>query len=76
MRRPFLLPATWRGWLVAAGFTLVIAAGIWPAVALVNRAEWVFGLPPLLVWSYLILLGCCLVMALGNRLIRGEVDDD
>ena len=76
MRRSLLFPATWRGWLVLAAFLIVIVAGIWPAVALVNRAELVFGLPALVSWSYLILLSCCLVMALGNRLIRGEVDDD
>lgn len=76
MHRSFVLPATWRGWLVLAAFSLVIAAGIWPVVALDNRAQLVFGIPALMSWSYLILLGCCAAMGLGNWLIRGEIDDD
>ncbi|MGQ7246533.1 hypothetical protein ACUN9Y_04245 [Halomonas sp. V046] len=75
MRRSFLLPTSWRGWCVLVCFALVIAAGLWPVIELVNRGGLVFGLPALVTWSYVILLGCCAVMALGNLLIR-EIDDE
>lgn len=76
MSQYFVLPSSWRGWLVLAGFVAVIVAGIWPVIGLVNRPVLVMGLPAVAVWSYLIIFACCGVMALGNLLVAEEGGDD
>ncbi|QEM83396.1 hypothetical protein [Halomonas binhaiensis] len=75
MRPTFVRPTSWRGWLVLIGFVSVILAGIWPVIGWVNQAVLVAGMPKLLVWSYVVLLSCSLMMWLGNLLI-GERGDD
>lgn len=51
--------------LLSAG---VIAVGLWPAIALLNRAQLVLGLPVLAAWACLIPLLCTALMLLANRL--------
>lgn len=75
MRSTFVRPSSWKGWLVLVAFISVIVAGIWPVVGWVNQAVLVLGLPKLLVWSYIVLMCCTLVMWLGNMLV-GEGDHD
>ncbi len=73
MSSSLVVPASLRGWLVLVAAVAVFAAGIWPVIALVNQARLVLGLPALVAWSYLILVGCTLTMLLGNRLLhRGQ----
>ncbi|WP_251977013.1 hypothetical protein [Salinicola avicenniae] len=67
-QRP-ILPATAAGRLVLALFVLVILAGLWPTVLLVNQAALVLGLPMLGAWACLIVIASTAVMLLGNRLL-------
>ncbi|WP_104204695.1 hypothetical protein [Billgrantia saliphila] len=76
MRRPIVLPTSWKGWIVSSGFLLVIVAGVWPMIGWVNRATLVFGVPALVAWSYLIIFSCCAIMVLGNRLVGEDESDD
>ncbi|ALM51086.1 hypothetical protein [Halomonas huangheensis] len=75
MRSTFVRPSSWKGWLMLVAFISVIVAGIWPVVGWVNQAVLVLGLPKLLVWSYIVLMCCTLVMWLGNMLV-GEGEHD
>tara|TARA_B100000678_G_C18091443_1_gene454901 strand:+ start:178 stop:480 length:303 start_codon:yes stop_codon:yes gene_type:complete len=75
MSSSLVVPASLRGWLVLVAAVAVFAAGIWPVIALVNQARLVLGLPALVAWSYLILVGCTLTMLLGNRLLHRDQDE-
>ncbi|USZ50173.1 hypothetical protein [Halomonas sp. DN3] len=75
MSSSLVVPTSLRGWLVLAASVAVFAAGIWPVIALVNQARLVLGLPALVAWSYLILVGCTLTMLLGNRLLHRRQDE-
>ncbi|RKR07595.1 hypothetical protein C7446_0410 [Kushneria sinocarnis] len=63
----FVRPTSRRGWLLLAAFILIIAAGCWPVIALVNQPVRVLGLPLIALWAYGIVLASVAVMALGNR---------
>ncbi|KAA0019858.1 hypothetical protein F0A16_05945 [Salinicola corii] len=69
MNHRLILPATTRGKLILALFTVVILAGLWPAVLLANHAVLVLGLPALATWSCLIIVASTAVMLIANRLL-------
>lgn len=75
MPSSLVVPTSPRGWLVLAAAVAVFAAGVWPVIALVNQARLVLGLPALVAWSYLILVGCTLTMLLGNCLLHRRRDE-
>ncbi|MFC0268605.1 hypothetical protein [Kushneria aurantia] len=68
MKTSFLLPLSVRNRVLLALFVVVILAGIWPAIGLVNSAALVLGVPLLAAWSCLIPLACTALMLLANRL--------
>ncbi|OHV08179.1 hypothetical protein [Kushneria phosphatilytica] len=75
MPSTFVRPTSRRGWLLLIAFILIIAAGCWPIIALVNHPMRVLGLPLIALWAYVIVLASVAVMALGNRwLARRERD--
>lgn len=69
MNHRLILPTTTRGKLMLALFTLVILAGLWPAVLLANHAVLILGLPALAAWSCLIIMASTAVMLIANRLL-------
>lgn len=74
MKRGVVLPATAAGWCLLLAFLGTLILGIWPVIGWVNHQEMWWGLPPILVWSYGIVLVSCGVMAWANRVV--ERDDD
>ncbi|MFK4017378.1 hypothetical protein [Cobetia marina] len=69
-----VVPASWRGWSLLAVFLLLIALGIWPVIGWVNQQSSLWGMPSLILWSYLIIFACSGAMLLGNRLLPDEED--
>ena len=51
---------------------MLVLAGTWPVIGLVNRATLVMGLPLMVVWSYVIILSCVAVMLVGNRIVERD----
>lgn len=72
MRHPFVLPTSRAGWGLLIAFVVCVLAGIWPVIGLFNRAALLFGLPLLIVWSYVIIFACVGVMLIGNRIVEGD----
>ena len=50
----------------------LVMAGTWPIIGLVNRATLVLGLPLMVVWSYLVIFSCVVVMLIGNRIVERD----
>lgn len=72
MGRLLVLPASRAGWGLLFAFVGLVLMGIWPVIGWVNRATLVMGLPLLVVWSYLVMLACVVVMLIGNRIVERD----
>ena len=72
MRRLWVLPTSRAGWWLLVAFVGLVGAGIWPVIGWVNRATLVMGLPLLVVWSYVIMFACVVVMLVGNRIVERD----
>ncbi|MFB9866373.1 hypothetical protein [Vreelandella sulfidaeris] len=72
MHRFLVLPTTRAGWGLMIAFVALVAMGIWPVIGWVNRATLVLGLPLMVVWSYLIIFACVVVMLIGNRIVERD----
>ena len=72
MRRLIVLPTSRAGWGLLIAFVALMAAGTWPVIGLVNRATLVLGLPLMVVWSYLVIFACVVVMLIGNRIVERD----
>ncbi|WP_252107104.1 MULTISPECIES: hypothetical protein [unclassified Halomonas] len=72
MRHLFVLPTSRAGWVLLAAFVMLVLAGIWPVIGFVNRAALVFGLPLMIVWSYVVIFSCVGVMLVGNHIVEGD----
>jgi hypothetical protein len=53
-------------------FVALVMAGTWPVIGLLNRATLVMGLPLMVVWSYLVIFACVVVMLMGNRIVERD----
>ncbi|WP_386079428.1 hypothetical protein ACFIOZ_15405 [Vreelandella sp. F11] len=72
MRRLLVLPTSGAGWGLLIAFIVLVMAGTWPVIGLVNRATLVMGLPLMVVWSYLVIFACVVVMLIGNRIVERD----
>ncbi|MBF59435.1 hypothetical protein KF947_04650 [Halomonas sp. FeN2] len=72
MRRLWVLPTSRAGWGLLIAFLVLVLAGTWPVIGWVNRATLVMGLPLLVVWSYLVIFACVVVMLIGNRIVERD----
>ena len=72
MRRLLVLPTSRAGWGLLMAFVALVGAGTWPVIALVNRATLVLGLPWVVVWSYLVIVACVVVMLIGNHIVERD----
>lgn len=72
MERLLVLPTSRAGWGLLIAFVLLVLAGSWPVIGWVNRATLVMGLPLLVVWSYLVIFACVVVMLIGNRIVERD----
>ncbi|MDQ7728618.1 hypothetical protein [Halomonas sp. SpR8] len=72
MGRLFVLPTSRAGWGLLIAFVALVLAGIWPVIGWVNRATLVMGLPLIVVWSYLVIFACVVVMLIGNRIVERD----
>ncbi|NGO90324.1 hypothetical protein [Halomonas sp. 18071143] len=72
MRRLLVLPTSRAGWGLLMAFVALVVAGTWPVIALVNRATLVLGLPWVVVWSYLVIFTCVVVMLIGNHIVERD----
>jgi hypothetical protein len=72
MRRLLVLPTSGAGWGLLIAFIVLVMAGTWPVIGLVNRATLVMGLPLMVVWSYLVIFACVVVMLVGNRIVERD----
>ncbi|MGO2146694.1 MULTISPECIES: hypothetical protein [Halomonas] len=72
MRRLLVLPTSRAGWGLLIAFLTLIAMGTWPMIGWVNRATLVLGLPLIVVWSYLVIFSCVVVMLIGNRIVERD----
>lgn len=72
MRRLLVLPTTRAGWGLLTAFLALLAMGTWPVIGWVNRATLVLGLPLMVVWSYLVIFACVVVMLVGNRIVERD----
>ncbi|MFI0471921.1 hypothetical protein ACGLWX_04255 [Halomonas sp. HMF6819] len=72
MRRLFVLPTSRAGWGLLLAFIVLVLAGTWPVIGLINQAALVYGLPLMIVWSYVIIFSCVGVMLVGNRLVERD----
>ncbi|BBI63363.1 hypothetical protein [Vreelandella sulfidaeris] len=72
MRRLIVLPTSRAGWVLLIAFVALVMAGTWPIIGLVNRATLVLGLPLMVVWSYLVIFSCVVVMLIGNRIVERD----
>ncbi|WP_233593277.1 hypothetical protein [Cobetia sp. cqz5-12] len=59
-------------------FALLVVMGIWPVIGWVNQQTLLWGMPSLIIWSYLIIFACSGAMLLGNRLLtrRGDAQHE
>ena|GEM_PF-1393004 len=65
-----VVPSTWRGWSLLVIFLLLVVMGIWPVIGWINQQTLLWGMPSLIIWSYLIIFACSGAMLLGNCLLR------
>lgn len=72
MERLLVLPTSRAGWGLLIAFLALVLAGTWPVIGWVNRATLVMGLPLLVVWSYLVIFACVVVMLIGNRIVERD----
>ncbi|MGQ7261626.1 hypothetical protein [Vreelandella sp. V005] len=72
MRRLIVLPTSRAGWGLFIAFMALVIAGTWPIIGLVNKATLVLGLPLMVVWSYLVIFACVVVMLIGNRIVERD----
>lgn len=72
MGRLLVLPTSRAGWGLLIAFVALVLAGIWPVIGLMNRATLVMGLPLMVVWSYLVIFACVVVMLIGNRIVERD----
>lgn len=72
MRRLLVLPTSRAGWGLLIAFVVLVLAGTWPVIWLVNRATLVMGLPLMVVWSYLVIFACVGVMLIGNHIVERD----
>jgi len=72
MRRLLVLPTSRAGWGLLIAFVTLVAMGTWPVVGLVNRATLIMGLPLMVMWSYLVIFACVIVMLVGNRIVERD----
>ncbi|PCF94414.1 hypothetical protein [Vreelandella nigrificans] len=72
MRRLLVLPTSRAGWRLLIAFVALVAAGTWPVIGLVNRTTLVMGLPLMVVWSYLVIFACVVVMLIGNHIVERD----
>ncbi|MBL1268036.1 MAG: hypothetical protein COA87_009885 [Halomonas sp.] len=72
MGRLLVLPTSRAGWGLLIAFVVLVLAGTWPVIGWVNRATLVMGLPLLVVWSYLVIFACVVVMLIGNRIVERD----
>ncbi|GAA0700445.1 hypothetical protein ACQKFL_03320 [Vreelandella titanicae] len=72
MERLLVLPTSRAGWGLFIAFVVLVLAGTWPVIGWVNRATLVMGLPLLVVWSYLVIFACVVVMLIGNRIVERD----
>ncbi|MBT2785622.1 MULTISPECIES: hypothetical protein [unclassified Halomonas] len=72
MGRLLVLPTSRAGWGLLIAFVVLVLAGIWPVIGMVNRATLVMGLPLIVVWSYLVIFACVVVMLIGNRIVERD----
>lgn len=72
MRRLLVLPTSRAGWGLLIAFVVLVVAGTWPVIGLVNRATLLMGLPLMVVWSYLVIFACVVVMLIGNRIVERD----
>ena len=72
MERLLVLPTSRAGWGLLIAFVVLVLAGTWPVIGWVNRATLVMGLPLLVVWSYLVIFACVVVMLIGNRIVERD----
>lgn len=72
MERLWVLPTSRAGWGLLIAFVVLVLAGTWPVIGWVNRATLVMGLPLLVVWSYLVIFACVVVMLIGNRIVERD----
>ena len=72
MRHFLVLPTSRAGWGLLIAFVALVLAGTWPVIGLVNRATLVLGLPLMVVWSYLVIFACVVVMLIGNRIVERD----
>ncbi|WGI24394.1 hypothetical protein QEN58_13780 [Halomonas alkaliantarctica] len=72
MRRLLVLPTSRAGWGLLIAFLALVLAGTWPVIGWVNRATLVMGLPLLVVWSYLVIFACVVVMLIGNHIVERD----
>ncbi|MBT2774177.1 hypothetical protein J7J47_18285 [Halomonas sp. ISL-60] len=72
MGRLLVLPTSRAGWGLLIAFVVLVLAGIWPVIGMVNRATLVMGLPLIVVWSYLVIFACVVVMLIGNCIVERD----
>lgn len=72
MRRLIVLPTSRAGWGLLIAFVALVLVGTWPVIGLVNRAILVMGLPLMVVWSYVVIFACVVVMLIGNRIVEKD----
>ena len=72
MERLLVLPTSRAGWGLLIAFVVLVLAGTWPGIGWVNRATLVMGLPLLVVWSYLVIFACVVVMLIGNCIVERD----
>ena len=72
MERLLVLPTSRAGWGLFIAFVVLVLAGTWPVIGWVNRATLVMGLPLLVVWSYLVIFACVVVMLIGNCIVERD----
>lgn len=72
MERLLVLPTSRAGWGLLIAFVALVLAGTWPVIGWVNRTTLVMGLPLIVVWSYLVIFACVVVMLIGNRIVERD----
>ena len=76
MKHYVVRPRSGKGWILTLAFVALIALGLWPVIGWFNQPRLWLGLPWLAIWTYVIVLGCWLVMLLANRWLRVSSHDD
>ncbi|WP_110648923.1 hypothetical protein [Salinicola peritrichatus] len=76
MKHFVVRPRSRGGWLLTVLFMALIGMGIWPVIGWFNQPKLWLGLPWIAVWTYVIVIGCWVVMLIANRWLKGTSDDD